>query len=284
MRYREIKPKPPLSQFIECFWTLEGQAAAEGGADPILPDGCAEMVLNFSERFRRQDETGRQDLQPSRLLVGQITEPMRVAPTGRVEVIGIRFNPGGTRPFFRFPIQELTNRYSSLDDFDRGLDREVETRLGEVPELDGKLRALESLLARRVDDGRDPDPRVSGAVDRILSRNGLVSVDDLARDADLSARQFERVFSREVGVGPKLLCRILRFQQVFRAADFSAGNWAAVAADCGYYDQSHLIRDFQQFAASTPAALVNQPGRLTEFFIRRNRPSLFSNTALLGPY
>jgi AraC-like DNA-binding protein len=283
MRYREIRPESPLSQFIECFWTLEGQVATESGADPILPDGCAEMVLNFSDRFRRQDEQGRGELQPGRLLVGQITEPMRVAPTARVEVIGVRFHPGGTSPFFQFPIQELTNRYEPLDDVAAGLDRDIETEVAQVYEFEGKLRALGELLKRRVDARRDPDRRVSGAVSRILSRNGLISVDDLARNADLSARQLERVFSREVGIGPKLLCRILRFQQVFRSADFAGRNWAAVAADCGYYDQSHLIRDFQQFAAATPTALISQPGSLTELFTRRNRPSLFSNTAAGEP-
>ena len=81
----------------------------------------------------------------------------------------------------------------------------------------------------------------------------------------------------EVGVGPKLLCRLLRFQQVFRAVDQNVAEWAGIAFECGYYDQAHLINDFRQFAQQTPAVLLANSSVLTEAFTRKNRVSDFSN-------
>lgn len=115
--------------------------------------------------------------------------------------------------------------------------------------------------------------------ERIVSRNGQVTIDQLAVAAGISSRQLERGFLREVGVGPKLLCRILRFQQVFRAVDRNDAGWAGVAADCGYYDQAHLIRDFQQFARQAPSVLLAQASPLTQSFTRKERMSDFSKTA-----
>jgi transcriptional regulator GlxA family with amidase domain len=111
----------------------------------------------------------------------------------------------------------------------------------------------------------------------IVSEAGLISVDALASSAGISARQLERRFLQEVGVAPKLLCRILRFQRIFHSIRAHDGRWATVAADCGYYDQAHLIRDFKQFAGQTPSVFLDQPGALTEAFTRKDRRSHFSN-------
>lgn len=87
---------------------------------------------------------------------------------------------------------------------------------------------------------------------------------------------------REVGVGPKVLGRIIRFQQVFRAVEHCNAAWAEIAIECGYYDQAHLIRDFNQFAQQTPAVLFSSQSALTEAFTRKTRRSDFYNTDVGG--
>jgi hypothetical protein len=97
MRYTEIKPAVQLARFIECYWTLEsdGSASSSPPCEPILPDGCVELILNFGARFVEHYD-GKVMRQPKSFLVGQMTRPMLIAPTGSVCVIGIRFHPGGT--------------------------------------------------------------------------------------------------------------------------------------------------------------------------------------------
>ena len=145
-----------------------------------------------------------------------------------------------------------------------------------------KITALESVLVNCVRRCKHDSWLIELAAG-IVRTSGRVAVDTLAADAGLSPRQLRRRFLLEVGVGPKLLCRLLRFQQIFKAVDRNEANWAAVAVDCGYYDQAHLINDFRQFADQTPSLLMASSSILTEAFTRKNRTSVFSNTQAVNP-
>ena len=95
MRYREFRPKPPLNRYVECFWTLESETNSPAvQTERILPDGCVELILNFGESFS-QHEAQRTLVQPRHILVGQMTGPILISPTGVVELVGIRFLAGG---------------------------------------------------------------------------------------------------------------------------------------------------------------------------------------------
>jgi AraC-like DNA-binding protein len=278
MRYREFQPIAPLTPFVECFWTLEndaGVAAAE--PERLLPDGCAELILNFGDRFQEHQDNGQKKRQPRHLLVGQMTQPVLITPTGSVQLLGIRFHPGGTLPFFRMPMRELTNRVTDLEALAREFQGELLRRVEGALTLPLKVAAVEALLIERVRFTRY-DARLGSLVKKIVQSCGQVSVESLASEAGFSSRQLERRFLMEVGIGPKLLCRILRFQQIFRAVERNDEGWAAIAADCGYYDQAHLIRDFREFARQTPSVLFENTGALTESFTRKHRMSHFSNT------
>ena len=104
MRYCEIQPQPSLARFIECFWTLESDSSlAATVPETILPDGCVELILNFSAPIRELKEDGNEEQQPALFVAGQMTQPVAIAPTGAVQLLGIRFHPGGTGPFLPLP-------------------------------------------------------------------------------------------------------------------------------------------------------------------------------------
>jgi len=173
-------------------------------------------------------------------------------------------------------VHEITGRTVPLEDVARPEDRPLLRRMREAPRLTERARAFETLFLSRAQENGHSDPSVDGGVRELLRADGCVRVEELARAAGLSRRQLERRFRERVGIGPKLLSRILRFQKVLRA--FAAGgNWAAAAVDCGYYDQSHLIRDFRQFAGECPSAIARWDP-LTALFLRKNRVSHFSKT------
>jgi AraC-like DNA-binding protein len=279
MRYREFQLAPPLSKNVECLWLLEGADWRESPApERLLPDGCVELILNFGDLFREHKEAGRSELQPSRFVVGQMTQPVLVSPTGPVQLLGIRFTPGGALPFFPIPPGELTNRIEPLADVSTALDRELSGRPYDARESQEKIAIVEALLLRQMSAKEEKGASLHNAISEIVSSGGQISVDRLANDLGISGRQLERRFLNEVGIGPKLLCRILRFQQVFRAVEREDKNWARIAADCGYYDQAHLIRDFRQFAGQTPSVLFEHFTRFTEVFTRKQRRSDFYNT------
>src|SRR5687768_15754085 len=122
MRYREIIPQPPLNRYVECFWTLEGSSPS-AQPERILPDGCIELILNFGAPFSQHCDNTR-TLQPKNFLVGQMTGPLMITPSGSVELIGIRFQPGGTLPFIRMPLQEVTDQVVELGSLSSVLERD----------------------------------------------------------------------------------------------------------------------------------------------------------------
>lgn len=275
MRYSERKPSSPLSSFVECFWTLETEAPSTQ-PERILPDGCVELILNFGAQFSQHDDD-KQRLQPRSFLVGQMTGPILISPTGPVQLLGIRFHPGGTLPFLRLPLHEITDHVVDLGGLSSRLERELLGVTSRSPLLTDKVNAVEAFLTNQLLSSKD-DSWLMTLAARVVDSGGLMSVDQLASNAGISSRQLERRFLREVGLGPKLLGRIIRFQQVFRAVEQCNSAWAEVAIECGYYDQAHLIRDFNQFARQTPAVLFSNQSAFTEWFTRKARKSDFYNT------
>lgn len=181
-------------------------------------------------------------------------------------------------PFFSIPPGELTNTIAPLEDIATTLDREITGRVYEARGLSEKARIVEALLLKQMHAKEERGASLQEAISEIVRNGGQISIDQLASDLGISGRQLERRFLSEVGIGPKLLCRILRFQQVFRAVEREDKNWARIAADCGYYDQAHLIRDFRQFAGQTPSVLFDSFTQFAEFFTRKQRASDFYNT------
>ena len=276
MRYREFHPKSPLNTVVECFWTLESEADdLAASPERILPDGCVELIMNFGNPFQQHIDNGAR-LQPRNFVVGQMTGPIVIAPTGPAQVIGIRFHPGGTTPFFSLPMHELTDQIVELGGIASRLERSL-TTCGDIRSIAGKVTLLESILTDQLQRS-ESDLRLIQVAGTMVASGGAITVDSLACVAGISSRQLERKFLNEVGVGPKMLSRILRFQQVFRAVESNQFSWPSIAVECGYYDQAHLIRDFRQFAQETPSTLLAESSPLTESFTRKTRMSNFSNT------
>ena len=276
MQYSEFHPDSPLNRFVECLWTLSSpDPVNEAQVERILPDGCVELILNFGSCVTQHTDSNT-STQPRNFLVGQMTGPTFISPAGDVDLLGVRFHPGGAFPFFRIPLSEMTDQVVELG----CLSSVLETQLlsvchGAVTSV-ARVAAVAASLTKRLPTIHDVN--LMDMAEIVVSSRGLRSVDQLAQDAGISCRQLERRFLQGVGLGPKLLSRILRFQQVFRAVERADNSWAAVALECGYYDQAHLIRDFNKFARQTPGVLFAERNHLTESFTRKSRTSHFSNT------
>jgi AraC-like DNA-binding protein len=253
MRYREYRPGPALAPFVRVLWTLEHRGEA-GADDRILPDGCMELVFHLGQPFRALDDTGRPVVQPTAFLVGQMTSALCVRPSFDARVVGVRFRPGGAFPFLRRPQHELTGALPALDDVWPALARERE-RLAELPDMAAVAARVDAVLSRAATRARSPDRRLAASVAAIGASDGAVSVDRLAVLCGLGSRQLERLFRDQVGLGPKRLARIVRFQAGWRLHDNGA-SLASAAHAAGYADQAHFTREFKAIAGLTPSAFA----------------------------
>ena len=270
MDYREYAPMPPLRAVVDRIWTLEGHALpADAAAEPVLPDGRPELILHFGDSFDRIETDGSRARQARVLYAGQVTGPLLLRPAGRIAVLGVRFHPFGGAAVLAPPQHELAGRTLGIDGISMPLKRALE-RVEDSGDLAQAARAVQHLLLRYCHVGAI-DPRVRFVTETIERQGGVLSIDGVAHTAGLTRRHLERRFLDVVGVTPKRLARIVRFQRALQFLQRSAGprGGAETAAASGYADQSHFIRDFRQFAGCSPAEHLLRHGELTGFFIER---------------
>jgi AraC-like DNA-binding protein len=278
MEYRQIRPSPSVSRFVEFYWTLEDQAS-NAEAQRILPDGRTALILNFGSPFESCTQ-GIWKSQPQCFFVGQITGPLLLRPSGPAAMLGIQFRPHGAARLLKMPMFELTDSAVALDAISTRLFRSVDSlRDFSSPAL--AVTFLDSILQSFSVQTRGHDQIVSHAVNAIEQSGGLIGISEVADRLGWSTRQLQRRFKHSVGISPKLFGRMQRFQQVFRCMEDPGSQWVSVAAHSGYYDQAHLIRDFREFAGKSPSALLNVEVDLARHFLPRPEMSHFSKTSAL---
>ncbi|MEV4120991.1 helix-turn-helix domain-containing protein [Micromonospora sp. NPDC049645] len=179
------------------------------------------------------------------------------------EGVELLLAPLTARRLLGLPLGELTNRAVDLGRLPgRWLDR-LRNTLAETPGWPERFALLDRVLAARLAASPPVDARLDWAWRQLVASGGRGSVGVLADELGWSRRHLASRFRQEVGLPPKMAARLLRFQRAYAALAEVGGSvdGAEVAARCGYYDQSHLIRDFHQFAGATPAALRAAGGR-----------------------
>src|SRR5262249_14637468 len=121
LRYAEFTPTGPLAPWIKCFWVVEDpDSFRHARVDRIVPDGCPELIVHYSARFREIKNGQGGSLQPRSILAGQLTRPLELQATGVAGMVAARFWPAGAFHFFRQPMTELVNERVGLDALCRG--------------------------------------------------------------------------------------------------------------------------------------------------------------------
>lgn len=266
MLYRELIPAPVLRPYVRCYWILRADAEGEPSPQRVLPDGCVEIIINFGAQFVRYDESGTPESQPRELLIGPTTRHMSIAPTGAIRLVGIRFAPGGAVPFLSVRPQELCDDAPSLADVAPPFAANVVDRLA-LARRGAEAAILDAALGARLSCSRRvTDRRVLASVRGPFAMDRPLTVDSLISFTGLGPRQLERVFRDNVGFGPKTLCRLARFQRVVRTIEPARPQWARLAARHGYADQSHLAREFREFAGTTLTGYLGELHPMSDHF------------------
>ena len=273
MRYREHRVPPPLDACVECVWLLN--VTPGEGAEPvqqILPDGCIEIVFHFADRFSAVSSGRLRTPQPASFIVGMLTSPFVVAPAARADTMGVRFRPGGAYPFVSCPLTLLKDRALSPDELWGPGSRGLWEQLAEAPTDAARVDLISRALLERLVRAR-LDRVIDSATSDLVKTAGRASITRIAAGAGVTPRHLQRRFGDLVGVAPKMLARILRFQNTLRhrGAGAKTVDWAHVASACGFADQSHLIRDYAAFAGETPVSLLAAEGELSAYFTAPQR-------------
>lgn len=264
--YTEHAPPPELGSVVRCAWVLTGDRAT-GGFEPIVPDGCPELVFNLADPFRRSGRTGAH-LQPLTMVVGQTTEAAWVGPSGISRLVGLRLHPWGGPILFGAPMAELTDAFVPASEVLGGWVDDVHDRLGELPP--GRwVGALFDAVRRRLGGGSSPSiPLARSVVRHIATSGGSVTVRSIARRFGTTERTLQRVLHRDVGLAPSTLVRIARVQGALgRMLARPETPLGRLALDAGYYDQAHFAREFRRLVGCTPSDFLRGGPGLTSHFV-----------------
>jgi AraC-like DNA-binding protein len=215
-------------------WSIETSAPLSGY--PVRPDGCLDILYS-----------------PAGLqVVGAMTAEQRYDLPSGVSTVGLRFHPGMAAAFLRVPAAELTDRVIPLEEIWGAAARELQSRLDHAVSAAERLAILGATVRP---PASTPNP-VQRAIETVTSSHGDIDLDWVARQAGMSERQFRRRCLEESGLAPKQLCRVLRFRRACALGERGL-PWGLIAAEAGYFDQAHLIRDFREFTGVTPMSVFS---------------------------
>jgi AraC-like DNA-binding protein len=245
----------------------------EFAATPInrreLPTEVIPVIINFGDPIRIYDQSDpRAWTDHGSFATGAYDSHVIVGSAGASGGLQINFTILGARQFFGHPLKDMTNLAVPLADLMGAPGRDFCERLRDAGSWAARFAMVDREIARRMTAHGEPAAPVTWAWHQLRASAGRVSIGALVDEIGWSQKHFISRFRDELGLAPKTLGRVLRFAravEVFRTG--RACRFADLAADCGYYDQAHFIRDVRQFAGVAPRDLVNSVSPVGGFVV-----------------
>jgi AraC-like DNA-binding protein len=230
-----------LSQFVDYFWSYAAYAQPHR-CERVLPSGTIELVFRMNA-----------DTTCVSGVAGPRSHVMELDTSQPFSVIAVHFKAGGGFPFFGVPACELRDHTIDLDlVWGRGAAR-VRDQLWEARTPAHRFAILERALLDSA-RGFECDAAVRYAIAEFTRSNGARRVSDVVEQTGVPWNRLLARFEAEVGVTPKVFCRLERFNRVLAESDGRREvNWTNVALACGYFDQAHFNHDFREFTGLTPS-------------------------------
>lgn len=265
MIYRVRAPRPPLSHFVENLWFYRDLVVGHT-REKLLPDASMELIVDLAgapKKLYDRNETALHVPYRRCWISGMQRKYIVIGAEPGSSMMGVHFRTGGAAPFFGFPISELAGEVVELDLIWKREILSLREQLLETESIDGKFDLLETYLLAKAQSKLEPDKTVSVAL-AALGSWPVVTLRDLSSHLGLSHKQMLARFDCRVGLTPKFTSRLLRFRKTLSAIAAAPvqPDWSDLAVDSGYYDQAHLIHEFQEFAELTP---VEYKQKQTEF-------------------
>ena len=249
--YKEYSPDELLSPYIDKYWVSKGKIPGNGNM--IIPaDGCVDIIFAWgSSAFDRS----MQECYP--YIVGTMETFSSEMFRHEVDMLGIRFKPLGITAFIKTPVNELTNLKTELNQIESIFCDDLHLPLQALYNSYNILKHIDNYLIQKLFSVYKQDERILFCVNEIITNKGLLSTTQLSEKSCLSKRQFERIFKHSLGISAKTFSKIERMKHTKTYLKSNPGiSIFNAAIDCGYYDHSHLIKDFKELSGQLPSYYI----------------------------
>lgn len=248
--YYTIPPPASLTGFVRMFWVYEIERGDEPYVYRSMADGCAEMIFHYHNTFEEVTDAGIVK-QGHAMLQAQSQTYRRFVTRGSFGIFGAYLYPFALPHLFRLSASEASNHMPDLHTLLGVEGRILEEQMMMATCNRSRAAILSAFLESKLKN--IPLSPAVYAIRQVIHARELMPVSDIASHFNLSTRQLERKFNELAGFSPKTYMRIIRFHAALNQYDHNANrSLTDIALDCGYYDQSHFIRDFKSFSGYHP--------------------------------
>lgn len=252
------RPGSPLADYVESIGDWRSREVDYWSR--ALPRGAVTVIFDVGRRqqlhFYAADGETRLSVPPAFITGSHTASYVSNIPAGE-PVMAVHFRPGGAFPFFGIPLGELEDAYVGIDEVWGSDGHDLHERLIETSPATGRIRVIEEFLLSRPWLSADRQPGVAAAM-AAIERNPSIRMADIRERAGVSGKRLIGLFRAEVGLSPKAYARVRRLQAALRLLDTGPVGGARVAAEVGYFDQAHFVRDFESFTGMTPTRYTQQ--------------------------
>ncbi len=259
---RFISPSPLLTPYVRHYWLLK-TVGGDASLVRTVPTGMMSLVFHRGNRLYSVHE---KEYHPRVFVCGHDRSFADLQYEGQVNMISAVFYPAGLRTFFHLPMNKLTGLRLTAGDLEDKEFAMLEHSLASTENDDACILLIEQFLLKRLMQLAEHNLKRIETSIRLINA-GHTDVASLADAACLSVKQFNRVFAEHVGSNPKEFLRTIRFQRVLHLLETRPQmSLTALAHECGYYDQSHMIKEFKTFSGYTPSELLSTCPSHSDYF------------------
>jgi AraC-like DNA-binding protein len=223
---------------------------------PYPPTPLQSIIFYFGYpiRMQRSDAVPFKE-QPPIVIIGPQYTRVNIMVTKKLEAIRVDFKPGGLYRLLDIPMSELFDQGIAADVLVGNAATELNEKLLNAADIKESVQHIERFLLSKISFGQRLLP-FELAIEMLVRSDGSLPIEKVADLACMSVRQFERVCQQRIGMSPKSFARIVRFSKAYRLRENHPDlSWISIAHGAGYFDQMHMIRDFKQFAGTTPSVI-----------------------------
>lgn len=270
MNYKEFSPGNALKDYVKCYFICESESMMLA-EDKVFATGFVEVMFNLGEYEPQTLLINEQVSKPLIQFWGQIVQPLTIKSVGRHSMFGIRFFAHTASCFLNESIEQFNNHVFDFKDVAGSSAGLLQSRLAETVLLSRRIELVEAFLLQRLSlFERKPNKirLVNNVMQEITQDDFFENINNVAARYGISSRYLQKIFLQYAGLTPNLFNKINRFQKSLQLIAKAELPLTAIAYKCGYFDQSHFIKDFKSFTGVTPSSF--KPESSTEFLALRN--------------